>query len=64
MFITVGILQKYHPWNNIFEPFKFQSSQKIMHERILKFLPEKKIKKYRNTKYENEPEKTSLPENN
>ena len=64
MFITVGILQKYHPWNHIFELSKFQSSQTIMHERILKFQPEKKYKKYRNTKYKNEPDKTSLPENN
>ena len=28
------------------------------------FCPTKKIKKKRNKKYENEPEKTSLPENN
>ena len=35
-----------------------------MPERILKFLPEKKNKKHHDKKYENEPEKTSLPKNN
>ena len=64
MFITVGILQKYHPWNNIFEPLKFQSSQKNYTWENSKISARKKYKKYRNTKYENEPEKTSLPENN